>query len=177
MIEIKDLEENKFNEELENIFYTLYGYKMKNIEAYYDYNGVKLYSKDITGIETLDKWYITIYGCTYTEHVQKKAEEMRPVWLEKGYALIAPEKHDKWTELVDNTIKNIAFYHVGNPIEDTLRIVERVNSMTDNEEIRQLLVSLDGSNNTLVKTAIEFSNKGHLLSEIYEEEIKTNKTK
>lgn len=169
MIEVKELTEKDFNEELENVCYTLYSYKIKNIDAFYDFNGIKIFSRDINGLSSIDKMFKKVYGCSYDDYVTKKAKEMKPIWLERGYKLISSDKHEKWEQFVNGTIKRISFYHVGNPIEDTLTLIPKINSINDPEELKKMLVSLDGSNNVLVKTAIAFSNHGEGLNSLYEE--------
>ena len=46
MLEIKrkDLTTTDCNEELENVCISLYAYKRKNVEAFYDFEGTKIYS-------------------------------------------------------------------------------------------------------------------------------------
>ena len=100
---------------------------------------------------------------------------MKPIWLEKGYKLISPDKHKKWEEFVNVTIENISFYHVGNPIGDTLTLISKINEVSDSEELKKILISLDGSNNILVQTAINFSKHDEELTHLYEEIRQTSR--
>lgn len=175
MIEVKELTVTDMNEELENVCYTLYSYKMKNVDAFYDFNGTKIFSRDITGLDAIDRMFKKVYGCSYDDYVTKKANEMKPIWLEKGYKLISPDKHKKWEEFVNVTIENISFYHVGNPIGDTLTLISKINEVSDSEELKKILISLDGSNNILVQTAINFSKHDEELTHLYEEIRQTSR--
>ena len=96
MIEIKELSSTEANEELENIFYTLYGYKRKGIEAYYEFEGIKITTDDVNDFSDLDRLFKKVYGCSYEQHVTKKALKMRDSWILEGHEIITPDKYDAW---------------------------------------------------------------------------------
>ncbi|MBP5678810.1 MAG: hypothetical protein J6X28_03155 [Bacilli bacterium] len=167
MLEIKEIPEMGGSEELEKVCYTLYGYREKGIDAFYDFNGVKIYSKNITGPDSIEKMYQKVYGCSYAEHVKEKAKKQRPIWLESGYQILPTEKHERWEQFVDSVIEAMDSYaHGPNPITDTLVNIARINSIASEQELREFIWTLDGSNKVLIKAAIEFSNKGDLIRKI-----------
>ena len=110
-----------------------------------------------------------VYGCSYNVYVTRKANNLKPTWLQSGYELLPSEKHGEWTQFVNYVIDNISFYNYGNPINETLEIIARINSIDDLEELKNLIASIDGSHNILVRNAIQFSNKGELVSTLYDE--------
>ena len=169
MKEIKELTVTNANEELDNVCYTLFGYKMRGEDVYYDFHGEKIYSKDINDVSDIERLYFKIYGCGYSEHVKKKALESRQTWLEMGYKVVDPEKHSEWEKFVDAIIEVIDFYRFGNPIIDTLNNLTTIDAIEDREELKEFINSLDGSNNVLVKSALSFSPKAGLIQEIVEE--------
>ena len=174
MIEIKELTSTDANEELENVFVTLYGYRTKGIEAYYEFEGIRITTDDVADYSNLDKLFKKIYGCSYEQHVTKKALKKRDDWIQEGQELITPDKYDLWVEYVDSFICNVAYYHYGNPIVDGIKLIKEVNALTDPEQIKELIIKCDGANNILVRTMIEFSNKGSEIAKLYEE-IKNNR--
>ena len=169
MIEVKELTSTGANEELENIFYTLYGYRTKRQEAFIEFEGIKITTDDVKDWSDFDRLFTKVYGCGYEQHVTKKALKMRDTWIQDGQEIISPDKYDAWVEYVDSFICNVAFYHVGNPIVDGLRVIKQVNELEDPELIKALIVECDGSNNILVRAMIEFSNKGTKVAELYEQ--------
>lgn len=169
MVEIKELLEKSFNEELENVCYTLYSCKCNGIDAFYDFNGIKIFSRDINNPSDISRMFQKVYGLGYDDYVIKKAKQMEPIWLEEGYKLISPDKYEEWKSFVSNEIQYIRFYHIGHPIEDTLKLLSKINDISDLEELKTILISIGGSNNVLVKSVISFSKYGEVLRDLFEE--------
>ena len=169
MIEIKELSVTDYNEMLENVCMTLWGYKMRNVEAFYEFEGVKITTKDISSPADIERLFQQIYGHSYSEHVKQKAILQKPAWLAQGFRLIDPIKQEEWVDFVNKTIEVIDFYHIGNPITDTLNLLIRINATEDRDQLKEIIISVDGSNNVLVRTAITFSNKGDIIQSIYDE--------
>ena len=169
MIEIKELTSTEANEELENIFYTLYSYGSKGQSAYIEFEGIKITTEDVRDWSDFDRLFQKVYGCNYETYVTKKALKMRDTWIQEGQEIITPDKYDAWVDYVDSFICNVAHYHYGNPIIDGIRVIKQVNELTDPELIKALIIECDGSNNILVRAMIEFSNKGTQVAELYEQ--------
>lgn len=92
--------------------------KAESRSVFCDFNGIKLYSDNVT----IDSAYTKICGCTkaeWDERLRKKIEESNkkmeedrkyaieniPNVVEKGKSLIYPFRHEEWTKLVEADAK------------------------------------------------------------------------
>ena len=169
LVDVVELLFNDVNEELENAVFTLYHHKLKNQEAFYEINGVKIYSKDITGPESVDEMFIKVYGDNYFDYVTKKAESLRGEWEEKGKAILPPDKHHKWVAFVDFVVKGLAYHHVGNPIEEAIELLNKVDVIEDEDELKDIIRELVGTKDFLIRVLLTFSKKAEDIARLYVE--------
>lgn len=174
MIEVVELLFDDCNEELENAIFTLYSHKLKNEEAFYEINGVKIYSNDVVGPESVDEIFIKVYGYNYEEYVTKKVEEQKPEWIEKGIGILPAQKHNDWKAFVESVANNLPTNHIGNPVLEILELLPKVDAMEDEDEIKELLRDLLGSRSILVRALLVFSNKPETISRLYGELKRSN---
>lgn len=168
-IEITELTETTGNQELTNVCYTLYGYQRKGINAYYVFEGIKIYAREIQSPEDIERMFNKVYGCSYEEKVQRTVAEKKVEWVKYGFENFPQEKHAKWLEYVDQVCANMHYYQFGNPITDAIRVIDTVNDTDDRDLLKEIVIAITGSQLILFKAVVAFSNKGELLEQINEE--------
>lgn len=99
---------------------------------------------------SIDEVYQEVLGCSKEEYAKKalefnrsaeeekrrqeaEAEKKIPEWIERGKALVYPEKFENWTAMVEARAKGI-FY--GEDVEDALVVMEQLEAGVPVEEIK-----------------------------------------
>lgn len=158
---------------LESVVYTLLAAKARGEHVFFDFNGHILHSDTVS----MDSAYMEVMGCTKAEHDQKmnelsekskkeqnaveqKTKESIPLWIERGKALIFPEKYAEWEQCVQTRATDL--YH-GTDLDSALEIMEALNKGVSMEEAKKIFDSQghSGMSGTIVKNIIfAFSSKG-----------------
>ena len=112
---------------------------------------------------------ISCCGKTLEPLVAKKAEEMRPIWIENGTSILPVEKHKDWISFVGSVVKNLPFNHMGNPIVEILELLPKVNEMEDDDDIKDVIRNLMESRSMLIRALFVFSNKPEKIARLYDE--------
>lgn len=129
---------------LEDVVETLLKAKERGERLYCDFNGHILHSDTVTW----DSAFMAVGGKTYEEYKQgrqrssdkfneliRRAKEAKPLYIEKGKALIFPERYDDWEECVEIRINDI--YH-GLDLEYALKIMEVLEKGVSIEEAKEM---------------------------------------
>ena len=160
-------------ENLESAVYTLLAAKARGEKVYGEFNGHILHSETVS----MDSAYMEVLGCTKAEH-DKQMEEWRenykkeeklaeqraiqniPEWIEKGQALIYPERYEEWEKCVNARATDL--YH-GLELDSALEIMQALENGTTIEEASKMLNNQghSGTSASLVRNIIfSFSSKG-----------------
>jgi len=135
---------------LDYVIKVLQEYQERGESVYVEYNGVKLYSADIT----VDGAYKAVVGETKAEFDEgvredsekfKESQEKRRVkaeqnmseWIERGEKLIPPEKQEAWKKYVEESVGSKRFR--GEDVQVVLDIIEKFVSGTSQEQINKLM--------------------------------------
>ena len=160
-------------DDLESIVYTLLAAKARGESVYCEFSGHKLYSDTVS----MDSAFMEVTGRTKADfdkaqeemyknykREQKEAEERLKAnietWIEKGQALIFPERYDKWEKCVVACASNL--YH-GLELDGVLEIMTALENGASIEEARQMLYKQRYSGeavSTIRNILFEFSKKG-----------------
>lgn len=158
---------------LESVVYTLLAAKARGESVYCDFNGHKLYSDTVS----MDSAYMEVLGQTKADfdkaqeewrqnykREQKEAEERAkaniPNWIEKGQALIFPERYAEWEKCVIARASD--FYH-GLELDSALEIMTALENGATMEEAKQMLDKQghSGMSASIVRNILfAFSSKG-----------------
>lgn len=158
---------------LESVVYTLLAAKARGESVYCDFNGHKLYSDTVS----MDSAYMEVLGQTKAdydkaqeewrqnyEREQKEAEERAkaniPNWIEKGQALIFPERYAEWEKCVIARASDL--YH-GLELDSALEIMTALENGATMEEAKQMLDKQghSGMSASIVRNILfAFSSKG-----------------
>ena len=134
---------------LESVVYTLLAAKARGESVYCEFNGHKLYSDTVS----MDSAFMEVTGQTKAdfdkakeewhknyEREQKEAEQRAkdniPNWIEKGQALIFPERYAEWEKCVVACASDL--YH-GLELDNALEIMTALENGASMEEAKQLL--------------------------------------
>ena len=158
---------------LESVVYTLLAAKARGESVYCKFNGHKLYSDTVT----MDSAFMEVTGQTKTdfdkakeewrknyEREEKEAEQRAkdniPNWIEKGQALIFPERYAEWEKCVVASASG--FYH-GLELDSALEIMTALENGASIEEAKQMLDKQEhsGISESIVRNILfMFSSKG-----------------
>lgn len=158
---------------LESVVYTLLAAKARGESVYCDFNGHKLYSDTVS----MDSAYMEVLGQTKADYdkaqeewrenykrEQKEAEERAkaniPNWIEKGQALIFPERYAEWEKCVIARASDL--YH-GLELDSALEIMTALENGATMEEAKQMLDKQghSGMSASIVRNILfAFSSKG-----------------
>ena len=168
-IQITELRSATSIEKLIDVCYTLFDYQRKGQNVYYVIEGIKIYSHEIKLATDIERMFIKVYGCTQDEKLKQTAKERKAEWLKVGFTKLPEDKHSKWVEYVDYICENIVHYVYGNPITDAINVIETINQTEDREALKGIVNDITGSDKTLYKVAVQLSNKGALVEELFKE--------
>ncbi len=174
MLEITEAPEKTHNEELLDVIYMLYDYKRRGVDARYNFNGTMIFASEINGPTSIDVMFKKVYGCTYIEYAQARAEKMCPEWLETGYKIIPEKRHNDWKDYVESFVKTAGSYQVGNPVITLLKYIDIINALdekTEEDVIVTIIDALDAISPALVNRLAYFSNKEDLIRKLYDEKV------
>ncbi len=163
----------RYGNTLDSAIKTLEEYKARGESVYIDFNGHKLYSCDIT----VDGAYREVLGMTKAEFREEEAKRRReyeertkreeeeaiakiPSWIERGKALIYPERLKEWEECVE--IRAGDLYH-GIELDDALTLMEKLESGAPIEEVIKIFEEQNhsGASASIVRSIIlTFSKRG-----------------
>ncbi len=168
-IEITELRGETSIEKLVDVCYTLFDYYRKGQNVYYVMDGIKIYSDEATSIDAMERLFFKIYGCSQDERLKQIATERKSEWIKLGFAKLPEDKHNKWVEYVDYICNNIDYFVLGDPITDAITVVETINKTEDRKVLKEIVNQITGSDKTLYKVAVQLSNKGALVEELFKE--------
>lgn len=137
------------DDNLESAVYTLLAAKARGEHVYCDFNGHKLHSDTVS----MDSAYMEVMGHTKAEHEQQmkewreeyekkekiaeqKAKDSIPSWIERGQALIFPERYKEWEQCVQAHATDL--YH-GMDLDSALEIMEALDKGASMEEAKKML--------------------------------------
>lgn len=163
-------------ENLESVVYTLLAAKARGEHVYCYFNGHKLHSDTVS----MDSAYMEVVGCTKAEHEQQmknwreeyekkkkmasqKAKDNIPSWIERGQALIFPERYEDWKRLVQYSVIDSYRGYYGKDIDYALEIMEALDKGVSMEEAIEILNGQDNSEvpkSTIRSIIFSFSSKG-----------------
>ena len=158
---------------LESVVYTLLAAKARGESVYCEFNGHKLYSDTVS----MDSAFMEVTGQTKADfdkaqdewhknyEKEQKAAEQRAQnnisnWIEKGQALIFPERYEEWEKCVVARAKDL--YH-GVELDSALEIMQALESGASVEEAKQMLDKQghSGMSASIVRNILfAFSKKG-----------------
>lgn len=158
---------------LEDCVNWLLKFQEKGESVVVEFNGHNLYSCDVT----MDSAYIEITGQTkaefdaekekwrkeYQERQEREKAETEakiPVWIEKGEALIYPERMEKWQKCVEVRAGDI---YNGKDLDAALDLMEKLESGASMEEVKEMFYKQDhsGASAGVVKSVVfHFSKRG-----------------
>ncbi len=163
----------KYGSVLEGVVRELEEYRARGESVYKDFNGVRLYSCDVT----MDSAYEAVTGYKkedfdrmveesnreYRERSareEKEAQEKIPSWIERGKKIIYPEREEAWEKCVKARVKDI--YH-GGDLEKALQLMEQLEAGSTMEEVMENFNSQNhsGASAGMVRIILlHFSKKG-----------------
>ena len=134
---------------LDRVIEELITFRKHGLDVYCVFNGVKLYSKNVTW----DSAYLEVCGCTYSEYLRQEKEWLeqykkreqeekerslarKPEWIERGHKLIDKKLWSEWERCIDLRISDL---YNGKEIEYALRIMEAHFNGTSIEEICNMI--------------------------------------
>lgn len=142
--------ETKINSgiDLESTVDALLAAKERGEHVYCVFNGVTLHSDTVS----MDSAYMEVTGYTRKEYYQRrkefienykkeeqiaeqKAKENIPNWIERGQALIFPERYEQWKKCVQTCATNV--YH-GQELDVALDIMTALENGATMEEAKQI---------------------------------------
>ena len=133
---------------IDNAVKRLLEYRKMGESVFVNFNGCKLYSCDVT----MDSAYMEITGQTKAEY-DKQIEEMRkkyaerearkkaeaqakiPSWIERGKALVYPERIEEWKECVQDGVRDS---YRGTDLDQALVLMEKLESGASMEEVKEM---------------------------------------
>ena len=104
--------------------------------------------------ETLEDWE------KERKAAEEKAKERIPSWIERGQALIFPERYEKWEQCVQDSVKHLYY---GMDLDAALEIMEVLDKGASIEEAKKILDDQNhsGMSDEIVRSIIfHFSSKG-----------------
>ena len=163
----------KYGSDLEGAVKELLEFKMKGQSVFYEFNGTKLYSCDVT----MDSAFKEVTGYTKDDFDKRRKEELDkfkvemeqeknqaqqniPAWIERGKKIIFSERHKDWEECVK--IRANDFYN-GRELNDVLDIMEALDKGEPMENVQQMFKNQghSGMSSALVRNIVySFSSKG-----------------
>lgn len=145
---------------IESVVYTLLAAKARGENVYCEFNGVELFSNDVT----MDSAYKKITGMTKEEFdkSQEKNEKLSSVqnWIERGKKIIFLEKHKEWKSCVESRSNSI---YKGEELNAALEIMEALENGASMEEVKKIFHDQNHSSNSygIVQNIVYlFSSKG-----------------
>ena len=134
---------------LDEVVRELISLRRAGFDAYCDFNGHKLYSRDVT----LDGAYLEVTGYTYREFLQEQKRQMEqwerekeeakaqsraktPEWIARGRKLIPEELWKEWEECIEIRISDL---YNGREIEHALVVMEAHKAGQSIAEISELI--------------------------------------
>ena len=149
-------------------------YQRNGRSVYVNFNGHKLYSCDIT----VDGAYKEVIGMTKEESIKAREESRRawelkrkeekeraerkiPEWIKKGEKSIFEERFEDWKYYVETSARQGMY--AGSDIEDTLEIMDMINSGASFEDIEKKLEEQGYSGNSygiVTKNLLHFAKNG-----------------
>ena len=129
---------------LESVVYTLLASKARGESVYCEFNGTKLYSDTVS----MESAYHDVFGTT-KEEIDREKEEYRdrmerekkeainniPKWIERGKAIIFPERHKEWEECVNARANDL--YH-GLDLVSALEIMEALENGATMDDAKKM---------------------------------------
>ena len=158
---------------LESAVYTLLAAKARGEHVYCNFNGITLHSDTVS----MDSAYMEVLGCTKAEYdkhqkellenyereekvAEQRAKENIPSWIEKGKALIFPERYSEWEKCVQ--VRATDLYH-GYELDAALEIMTALENGATMEEAKQIFdkQGRSGMSASVVRSILfSFSSKG-----------------
>ena len=133
---------------LDEVVRELIRFRNAGFDVYCEFNGHKLYSRDIS----MDSAYLEVCGCTYSEYLRRRKEWLqeyeerkrkekeeskakKPEWIARGRKLIPEELWSKWEECIDIRISDL---YNGMEVESALQVMEAHASGASAKDILQM---------------------------------------
>ncbi len=171
---------------LDEVVRELIRFRDAGFDVYCDFNGHKLYSKDIS----FDSAYLEVCGCTYSEYLRRskeriakwqeeqkrekeKATKNKLEWIVTGHKYIPEQLWSEWEKCIDIRIKDL---YNGVEIEYALNIMRAYEIGTPVEKISEMIESQhhSGASYSILKSIITyFYPKGN---ELFQELDNSKKT-
>ena len=168
----------RYWEALDSIVYRLLNAKENGEHVYCNYKGHVFHSDTVT----MDSAFQEVYGCSYEEHkrqnyilmnetslerekrlraAQPKIDECIPYWIERGRAIIFPERYEAW----ENIVHELATPGGAGKLQVALEVMEAIENGISLEEAgdmirNSLAVKVPGDAFKIVDIVYEFSKKG-----------------
>ena len=153
---------------LKDVVEDLISLRESGFDAYCEFNGHTLHSKNVT----LDSAYLEVTGFTYSEFLKKRQEEMQkweeeqqrekdnakaktPEWIARGHKYIPEELWTKWEECIEIRIRDL---YNGMEVEAALVVMEAHAEGKSIEEIVNIIDSQghSGASYGMLRSIITF---------------------